>query len=131
MNDINTLEDDINDSREVQFTNSDFKYKGSQKCMIMTVRNLMNYPVEVDPERNENPAIRKYDIEKKTLPNFKPKFQFKASDERILTNIKPTYEVFEELYSANMGECPIEMCLNPNEMAELHLCMKPESLVLQ
>jgi hypothetical protein len=69
MNDITTLEDDINDSREVQFISSEFMYKsGSSKCMIMTVRNLMNYPVEVDPNRNDNPAIRNYDIEKKTLP---------------------------------------------------------------
>ena len=46
--DIVTLEEDICDSREVEYVRSDFVESEGSRCILMTLRNTMPYQVDID-----------------------------------------------------------------------------------
>lgn len=123
--DITTMEDDIADSREAEFIGSTFKEIKGRKCMVMTMKNLMSYPVEIDSERTDNPESRRYDISKYSLPRNQLRYQ--VSNETILEGIKPKYETYDSLFKVDpFSTCPHDLCLKPYEMAEIAMCLRPE-----
>lgn len=106
-------------------------------CIDLTLRNTMNYPVQIDTNAGENRDMselsHKYDITKISLEqslspvvNRSKGTVFKSdSEEKILAKLKPQYEVFENQFKGDgVDTCGSEQCLEPNELAVLRMCLK-------
>jgi hypothetical protein len=48
MNDIFPLEEELIDSREVDFMRASYNIVGDKQCIDLTLRNSMSYPIEVN-----------------------------------------------------------------------------------
>lgn len=123
MGDLAALEDDIADSREVEFMRAEFDEK--TKCINMTLRNAMNYPVQLDQDA-EDTNMRSYKLYKQSLNIHSEEYiNFKANESAtILTDLKPKYQVYDDLYSPDHGGCEeSSLCLGPYELANMQMCL--------
>jgi hypothetical protein len=109
--DVNTLEEDIADSREVEFMRAQYVELEGQRCIQMTLRNTMPYQIDIEIDSSSRTVshnsdyFKRFDLKKLSIERSLPckhddqPLTFKASDnQRILEKHKPTYEVFDELF---------------------------------
>lgn len=68
---INTLDEDISDSREVEFSKAEFAEIEGKRCIQMTLRNTMPYMVDIDLDSFSNNQrgeyYKKFDLKKISL----------------------------------------------------------------
>ncbi len=60
--DIVTLTEDICDSREVEFIRAEYQETEGNRCIQMTLRNTMAYPVDVDMQHTD--SYKHFDLRK-------------------------------------------------------------------
>jgi hypothetical protein len=95
----------------------------------------MSYPVNLETGFSDESALSSKLLMSKiplseslpSVPQVPQKLDFNLNaSETILTNLKPEYETYENLYaSENAKSCLTSLCLEPNELAILRACAKP------
>ena len=131
MNDIGIFQEEIADSREVDFFKASHSFVQERSCISLHLRNTMPYPVNIDLTNPTDDIQRFFDITKLPLsqgagvsPRQPLKFKEDTSAE-MLSRLKPDFKLFDSQPSE--GSCSTDTCLDPREMAVLRVCQKSQT----
>ena len=76
--DVNTLEEDIADSREVEFMRAQYVEVEGKRCLLMTLRNTMPYQIDVEID-SSSPTVsqnsdyyKRFDLKKLSIEKSMP-----------------------------------------------------------